>query len=80
VTRKDRADQPPAPLGQRDHDEPAVVAPALLCDEPAPHEVTDHDRGVPVAAEQLLTELALTERPVMQQRLQHPELADREPS
>ena len=79
MTREDPADQSPAPLGQRDRDEATVVTPPLLLDETAPHEVAHDDGGVAVAAEQLLPEVALAERPVMQQRLEHAELPDREP-
>jgi hypothetical protein len=79
VTGKDRGDQPASPLGQRDHDEAAIVATPLLRDQAAAHEVADHDRGVAVAAQQLLAELALAERTVVQQRLQHAELPDGEP-
>jgi hypothetical protein len=66
-------------LGQRDHDEAAIVATPLLRDQATAHEVADHDRGVAVAAQQLLAELTLAERTVVQQRLQHAELPDREP-
>jgi hypothetical protein len=79
VAGKDLRDQPASRLGQRHHDEPAVVATPLLLDETAADEVADHDGGVAVAAQQLLTEIALAQRPVMQQRLQHAELADGEP-
>jgi hypothetical protein len=79
VPGKDRGDQPAAPLGQRDHDEAAIVATALLRHQPPAHEVADHHRGVAIAAQQLLAELALAERAVMQQRLQHAELPDGEP-
>jgi hypothetical protein len=50
VTGKDRGDQPASLLGERDHDEAAIVATALLGDQAAAHEVADHDRGVAVAA------------------------------
>jgi hypothetical protein len=66
VAGKDLGDQPTAPLGQRDGDEATVVAPALLLDEAAADEVAHHHRGVAVAAKQLLAELALVERPVVE--------------
>jgi hypothetical protein len=65
VAREDAADQPPAPLGERDRDEAAVVTPALLLDEATAHEVAHDDRGVPVGPQQLLAEIPLAERPVM---------------
>jgi len=43
---------------------------------PRPDEVTDDDGGVAVAAEQLLAEVPLTQRPVMQEGLQDAELPD----
>jgi hypothetical protein len=79
VAGKDLADQPPAPLGQRDRHVAAVVTPAFLRHEIPADEVAHHDGGVAVAAQELLTEVALAERPVMQQRLQHAELSDGEP-
>jgi hypothetical protein len=79
VSGKDRDDQPAASLGQRDHDEAAIVATAFLRHQAPAHEVADHHRGVAVAAQQLLTELALAERAVVQQRFQHAELPDGEP-
>jgi len=79
VAGKDLRDQPASPLGQRHDDEPAIVTTALLRDQAAPNEVADHDGGVAVAAQQLLTEIALAQRPVVQQRLQHAELSDGEP-
>ena len=78
MTGKDAADQPAAPLGQGHHDEAPIVATALLLDEPTPHEVTDHHRRVAVAAQQLGAQIALAERAVVQQCLQHAELADGE--
>jgi hypothetical protein len=75
---KDLRDQPPPRLGQRDRDEPPVVAPARRRDQAAAGEVGHDDRGVTVAAQQLGAEVALAQRPVVQQRLQHAELADRE--
>jgi hypothetical protein len=79
VPGEDLRDQPPPLTGQRDHDEPAIVAPPRLFDEPAAGEVGHDHRGVAVAAQQLGAEVALTQRPVVQQRLQHTELPDREP-
>jgi hypothetical protein len=79
VAGKDLHDQPLPGAGQRHHDEPPVVAPARLLDQPAANQVGHDDRGVAVAAEQLGAEVALAQRPVMQERFQHPELADREP-
>jgi hypothetical protein len=79
VTGKDPADQPPAALGQRDRDVAAIVPAPLLLDETSAHEVAHDDGGVAVAPQQLLPEVALAERPVMQQRLEHAELTDREP-
>jgi hypothetical protein len=78
VARKDLRDQPPPRRGQRDHDEPPIVAPALLLGQAAPGEVGHDDRGIAVAAQQLGAEIALAERPVVQEGLQHAELADGE--
>jgi hypothetical protein len=78
VAGEDLGDEPVAWSGQGHHDEPAIVATPLLLDQPAAHEVADDDGGVAVAAQQLGAEIALAERPVMEQRLQHAELADRE--
>jgi hypothetical protein len=79
VPREDLRDQPPPVGGQRDHDEPAIVASPCLLDEPPAGEVAHHDRRVAVAAQQLGTEIALTQRTVVQERLQHAELPDRQP-
>jgi hypothetical protein len=78
VAGKDLRDQPPARSGQRDHDESPIVAPAHLLDEAAAGEIGHDDRDVAVAAQQLRAQVALAQRPVVQQRLQHAELADRE--
>jgi hypothetical protein len=78
VTGEDLGDQPAPAIGQRDDDEPAIVVPARLLDEAAPHEVADDDGGVAVAAQQLDAEIALAQRAVVQQRLQDAELPDRE--
>jgi hypothetical protein len=79
VAWKDPADQPVSALGQRDGDEPAVVVAPLLGDEAAANEVGHDHRRIAVAAQQLVPEIALAQRAVMQQRLQHAELSDREP-
>jgi hypothetical protein len=79
VARKDLADQPVSELGQRDGDEPPVVVAPLLGDEAAANEVGHDDRRVAVAPQQLVPEIALAQRAMVQQRLQHPELSDREP-
>jgi len=79
VAGKDLADQPVAALGQRDGDEAAIVVPPLLVDQLAAHEVSHDHGGVAVAAQQLLPEIPLAQRTVVQQRLQHAELSDREP-
>jgi hypothetical protein len=79
VPGKDLRDQPASLLGQRHHDEPAIVTTPLLLDQAATDEVAHHDGGVAVAAQQLLTEIALAQRSVVQQRLQHAELSDGEP-
>jgi hypothetical protein len=78
VAGEDPGDQPVATLGQRHHDEPSIVAATRLLDEAATHEVADHHGGVAVAAQQLGAQIALAQRTVMQQRLQHAELADGE--
>jgi hypothetical protein len=78
VAGEDPGDQPAASLGQCHHDEAAIVAASLLLDQAAPHEVTDHHGGVAIAAQQLGAQIALAQRAVMQQRLQHAELADGE--
>ena len=78
VAGKDVSDEPPARVGQRHR----LVAPIVLASgplhEPAAQQIAHDDGGVGVAAEQLLSELALTQRPVVQQRLQRAELADGE--
>jgi len=79
VPGEDLRDQPPPPAGQRDHDEPPIVAAARLLDESPAGEVGHDDRGVAVAAQQLGAEVPLAQRPVVQQRLQDAELPDREP-
>jgi hypothetical protein len=79
VPGKDLADQAAPRLGQRHGDEPTIVEPPRLLDEAATHEIGDDHRGVAVAAQELLTEIALAERTVMEQGLQHAELTDREP-
>jgi hypothetical protein len=78
VTREDLADQRRAARGERDHHEAPIVPAAGLGDQPAAHQVADHHRRVAVAAQQLGPQLALAERPVMQQGLQHAELPDGE--
>jgi hypothetical protein len=78
VAGKDLRDQPASLLGQRHDDEPAIVTTTLLLDQAATDEVAHHDGGIAVAAQQLFTEIALAQRPVMQQRLQHAELSDGE--
>jgi hypothetical protein len=78
VPGEDLADQRAPTRGERDHHEAAIVLAAGLRDEPAAHQVTDHHRGVAVTAQQLGAQLALAERPVVQQGLQHAELADGE--
>jgi hypothetical protein len=78
VPGEDLADQRAPARGERDRHEPAIILAAGLGDEPAAHQVADHHRRVAIAAEQLGAELALAERPVVQQRLQHAELADGE--
>jgi hypothetical protein len=79
VARKDLDDQPAAARAERDHHEPAIVPAPLLVHEAAPGQVGDDHRGVAVAAQQLGAEIALAERPVVQQRLQRAELPDRQP-
>jgi len=79
VAGKDPRDQAPPRPGQRDHDEPPVVATARLLDEAAAGQVGHDDRGVAVAAQQLGAEVALAQRPVVQQRFQHAELPDGQP-
>jgi hypothetical protein len=79
VAGKDVRDQPPSLSIQRDHDEPPVVTPALLLDQAAADQVGHDDRGVAVATQELRAEVALTERPVVQEGLEHTELPDREP-
>jgi len=76
VAGEDLLDQSPPRGGQRDHHEPPIVTPAHLLDQPAADEVGHDDRGVAVAAQQLGAEIALAQRAVVQQRLQHAELAD----
>jgi hypothetical protein len=78
VAGEDLGDEPPAAPRQRHGDEAAIVPPASLRDEPAPDEVGHDHRGVAVAAEQLEPEVALAERTVVEQGLQHAELPDGE--
>jgi hypothetical protein len=78
VAGEDLRDQPLSGAGQRDHDEPPVVAPARLLDQPPTNQVGHHHRGVAVAPQQLGAEVALAQGAVMQERLQHPELSDGE--
>jgi len=79
VAGEDLGDQPVPWLGQRHHDEAAIVTTPLLLDQPAADEIADHHGGVAVAAQQLRAEIALAERAVMEQGFQHAELADGEP-
>jgi hypothetical protein len=79
VAGKDLGDQSTARLGQRHDDEAPIVRPPLLGDQTTPDEIADDDRGIAVAPQQLGAEIALAQRPVVQQRLQHAELADGEP-
>jgi hypothetical protein len=79
VAGEDVRDQPPAPLGETYHDVPPIVAPPRLIHQAAPDQVADHHGGVAVRAQQLLAEVPLAERSVVQQGLQHAELADGEP-
>jgi hypothetical protein len=79
VAGEDVRDQPPAGNSQTHGDVPAIVAPPRLVHQAAPDEVADHHRGVAVRAQQLLAEVPLAEWSVVQQGLQHAELADGEP-
>jgi hypothetical protein len=79
VAGEDGRDQLSSGAGQRHHDEASVVLPALLGDQAAPGEVRHDHRGVAVAPQQLGAEVSLAERAVVQERLQHAELADGQP-
>jgi hypothetical protein len=69
VAGEDLADHPMPALGQRDGDEPAVVVAPLLGDEVAANQVGHDHGGVAVTAQQLVSEIALAQRAVVQQRL-----------
>jgi hypothetical protein len=79
VAREDAGDQPVPPLGQADRHEPAIVTAPLLRHQATPDEIRDDDRGIAVAAQQLLAEVPLAERTVVQERFQHAELPDGQP-
>jgi hypothetical protein len=76
VPGEDRRDQPLSLRGQADGHEATVVRPADLGHEPATDQVGHDHRRVAVAAQELLPEVPLAQRPVVQERLQHAELAD----
>jgi hypothetical protein len=78
VAREDVLDEPAPSPAQRDRHEPAIVDAAHLVYEAAPHQIGDDHGGVAVAAQQLRPEVPLAQRPVVQQRFQHAELADRQ--
>jgi hypothetical protein len=69
-----------ASRGRQVHRHHAAVVPAALAAHPAMlFEVVNDQGDVPAAFEQLLPELALAQRPEMQEGLERPELADGEP-
>jgi hypothetical protein len=69
VAGEDLADHPISALGQRDGDEPTVVVAPLLGDEVAANQVGHDHGGVAVTAQELVSEIALAQRAVVQQRL-----------
>jgi hypothetical protein len=75
---KDVGDEPESRLRQRDGQVAAVVAPARPLHEAAPEQIADHHRGVGVAPQELVPEIALAQRTMVQERFQGPELPDRE--
>ena len=79
VPREDAGDETAPPVGQGDGQVAAVISPARALHE-APAEQVAHDhRGIGVAPQELLPEVALAERPVVQERLQSAELPDGQP-
>jgi hypothetical protein len=76
---EDVGDEPAPRLGEGDGQIAAVVAAARALDQAPALEVAHHHRGVGVASQELLPEVALAERPVMQEGLHGAELPDREP-
>jgi hypothetical protein len=79
VAREDAGDEPASRLGEGDRHVAPVVAPARPLHEAPAQQIAHHHRGVGVAPQELLPEVALAERPVVQERLQRPELPDGEP-
>jgi hypothetical protein len=79
VAGEDVGDEPAARLGQGDGHVPAVVAAPRALDQAPAQEVAHHHRGVGVASQELLPEVALAGRAVVEKSLQRAELPDREP-
>jgi hypothetical protein len=78
VAGKDVGDESPARVGQRHRLVASVVFTARALDEAAAEEIAHHHCGVGLAAQELLAQLSLAERPVVEQRLQRAELPDGE--
>jgi hypothetical protein len=79
VSREDAGDETAPPLGQRDGQVAAVISPARAPDEAAAEQVAHDHRGIRVAPQEFLPDIALAERPVVQERFQRAELADGQP-
>jgi hypothetical protein len=79
VVGKDVGDEPSSCLGQGDGQVAAVVPAARPLHEATAQEIAHDHRGIGVASQELLPEITLAERPVVQERLEGAELADGEP-
>jgi hypothetical protein len=78
VTGEDVGDEPAAGVGQGDRLIAAVVGSARPLHETSAQQVAHHHRGIRVAAQELLAEVALAEWPVVQEGFQRAELPDGE--
>jgi hypothetical protein len=78
VTREDVGDEPAPGIGQGDRLIAFVVHAARPLHETPAQQVAHHHRGIGVAAQELLTEVPLAERPVVQEGFQRAELPDGE--
>jgi len=78
VTGEDVGDEPAPGIGQGDRLIALVVLSARPPHEAPAQQVAHHHRGVGVAAQELLAEVALAERPVVQEGFQRAELPDGE--
>lgn len=78
VTGEDVGDEPAPGLGQGDRLIALVVLSTRPLHETPAQQVAHHHRGIRVAAQELLAEVALAERPVVQEGFQRAELANGE--